>query len=125
MSTEILKGHLSTLGMEIVKIDTTISDTKDIPAKQLVILFKQRTDLQDVAAFVNYLIAASEGKHPCSEGHTFNGVLASINPSITQIQHAEWIGNPCDCRRLIYDEGMCNCPSQKNWEIHWQPNPKY
>lgn len=77
MNTEILNGHLRTLGMEIIKIDTQISDTKDIPAKQLVALFKQRTDLQDVAGFINYMIAASEGK--LEQPQPENGRIITLN----------------------------------------------
>jgi len=62
MNTENLKNHLRDLGMEIVKIDTAFSDTPKMPTKQMVAMYKQRTDLQETAAFINYLVNASEGK---------------------------------------------------------------
>jgi hypothetical protein len=63
--------------------------------------------------------------HLCMEGHCFNGVRPTVNASIMSVQHPELINKPCDCKRLIYTEGECYCPSNKVWEIHWQPNPKY
>lgn len=67
----------------------------------------------------------NHARFPCSEGHTINGVIPTINPNIMQIQHPEWVGKPCDCKKLIYNEGECFCPAQKRFEIHWMPNTKY
>lgn len=64
-------------------------------------------------------------RFPCSEGHTVNMIRPEIDPFKMEVQHPEWIGKPCDCRRLLYNEGECFCPSNKKWEIHWQPNPNY
>lgn len=64
-------------------------------------------------------------KHPCSESHTIDMVVPEIDPSKKEVQHPEWVGRACDCNRLIYEEGMCHCPAEKKWEIHWQPNPNY
>jgi hypothetical protein len=61
----------------------------------------------------------------CSAGHTIDGINPSIDKAIMEIQHPEWIGKPCDCRKLIYNEGECFCPSNKHWEIHWEPNTNY
>lgn len=60
MSTKNLVTHMQSLGIAIAKIDTTLIDTPNIPVDELVKQFKKRTDLQDVAGFVNYLIAAKE-----------------------------------------------------------------
>lgn len=67
----------------------------------------------------------NHAKHPCSESHTINMVVPTINPHIMQIQHPEWVGKPCDCKKLLYTEGKCFCPSNSHWEIHWMPNTKY
>jgi len=64
-------------------------------------------------------------RHPCSEGHTINMVRPSVNPNIMKVQHPEWVNKPCDCKKLIFTEGECFCPTNKHWEIHWQPNPNY
>lgn len=69
----------------------------------------------------------NQASHVCSHGHVIDGIKPTINPSIMQIQHPEWIGRTCSCQRLIYNEGHCYCPNPENqhWEIHWQPNPNY
>lgn len=67
----------------------------------------------------------NHAKHPCSESHTINMVVPSVHPKIHKVQHPEWVGKECDCKKLIYTESFCFCPNQDNWEIHWQPNPNY
>lgn len=67
----------------------------------------------------------NHAKFPCSEGTTIDGIRPEINPDIMEVQNKELIGRACDCRKLIYTEGRCYCPSQSRWEIHWQPNPNY
>lgn len=62
MSTKNLTEHLKLLGMAIAKIDTHLTDTPSIPTDELVKQFKKRTDLQDVAGFISYLISAMEEK---------------------------------------------------------------
>lgn len=63
----------------------------------------------------------------CMNGHDIDGVIPAIDPAKMEVQHPEWIGKECSCRRLIYLEEKCYCPNPENqhWEIHWQPNPNY
>jgi len=64
-------------------------------------------------------------RFPCSEGHTLDGVIPTINLNIMQVQHPEWVGKACDCKKLVYNENRCHCPAQGHWEIQWMPNPNY
>lgn len=66
-----------------------------------------------------------EKEIPCNQYHRINGVIPTVNGAIHSIQHPELIHKTCDCRKCIYHESMCSCPSEKHWEVNWQPNPNY
>lgn len=67
----------------------------------------------------------NHAKNPCSEGHTIDMVIPTVDPYKLEIQHPEWVGKVCDCRKLIFVEEKCYCQNANTWEIHWQPNPNY
>lgn len=63
-------------------------------------------------------------KHPCSEGHTWNMVIPSIDANKHEVQHQELINKPCDCQKFIWHEDLCGCAFKK-WEAKLLPNPNY
>lgn len=82
-------------------------------------VFKRNKQLRPMISPENH------AKFPCSENHTINMVVPTIDASIMEIQHPEWIGRACDCGKITYNEGKCYCPNNSHWEIHWKPNPNY
>ena len=57
----------------------------------------------------------------CKLGHSWNGVVPEVDPSIHEIQHPELINTPCDCGKALYDEKLCGC-SIKKWEVKLKEN---
>lgn len=57
-----LKSHLQEIGLEIARIDMFLKDTPKIPNEELIKRYKKRNDLQEVAAFINFLDEATETK---------------------------------------------------------------
>lgn len=53
---------------------------------------------------------------PCKNFHQWNGIVPVIKGEIHSIQYPDLINKPCDCGRMIWDEGMCNCPMVQHWE---------
>lgn len=64
--------------------------------------------------------------HKCMEGHEWDGKKLSqlIDPSRHEVQFPQYIGKPCLCQRLIWNEELCGCAFKK-WEGKPLPNPKY
>ncbi len=67
----------------------------------------------------------NHAKFPCSENHTIDMIVPTVDPQKLEIQHPEWVGRTCDCKKLLFVEEKCFCPSANTWEIHWHPNPNY
>lgn len=61
----------------------------------------------------------------CLGMHTINGEVPTVDPKKIQIQNEDLIEKPCDCGKLLYNEGRCHCPNKREWEIRWEPNPNY
>ena len=58
---------------------------------------------------------------PCKKGHTWNGVVPSVDQSIMSVQNPDLIGKRCDCGSMLYQsEGECGCPSNKYWKIYFE-----
>ena len=56
----------------------------------------------------------------CRNGHTWNGVIPTIDPSKHYVQNPDIIGKPCDCGRVIVQEGLCGCSREpKEWELKY------
>ncbi len=52
----------------------------------------------------------------CSPYHRWNNERPVVNKDILEVQHPELIGVPCDCGRILYDEGPCGC-SKDEWRV--------
>lgn len=55
MSIEVLNIHHNNVGLAIAKIDTEVSDNKNIPVDELVKRLKKRTDLTELHGYISYL----------------------------------------------------------------------
>lgn len=61
----------------------------------------------------------------CRNGHVWGGWIRTVDENKNEVQHPELLGQPCDCNRLIYDEGKCSCPGKNKWEVKPIENPNY
>ncbi len=61
----------------------------------------------------------------CKEGHTWNGILPTVDEKILEPQHPDLEGLPCDCKKLLFHEEICGCPGKKEWRIKTEENPNY
>lgn len=63
---------------------------------------------------------------PCNQYHMINGEIPPIEPTSHTTQHPDLMGKLCDCKKFIYSEGVCGCPSEDlKWEVKWIANPNY
>lgn len=67
----------------------------------------------------------SERHIPCNQYHRIGEMIPQVNGAIHSVQHPEWMGKACACRKMVYSEGMCGCPGVDSWQINWNPNPNY
>ena len=59
---------------------------------------------------------------PCKNGHLWGGVYPTVNSTVHAIQNEAFIGKPCDCGKLKYNEGLCGCSSNIYWRIEMEEN---
>lgn len=51
----------------------------------------------------------------CNPVHKWNGEIIVVDAAKQEVQYPGIVGKPCDCGKMLWDEGMCGPCGQKTW----------